>query len=226
MNIKKGFTLAEVLIAIAVIGVIAMLVIPNFMKAQHDKDIVAKLEKSRSLLAQAEKMAETQYGSIDGWNMSQMDSKTIFQNFFQPNLKIGINCATNSSQKCWTETLAFKGQNPATGGNKYGIVGTAPVSFTLSDGMNMTLTKVSTIDEKLGVSSELPDSIIFMVDVNGDAAPNKMGQDVFAFAMTENGMIPAGSDNDSGNCQKSSELDDDYWDCSARVLSEGKREYM
>ncbi len=41
---KKGFTLAEVLITIAVIGIIASITIPNIINAQNDKEILARLK--------------------------------------------------------------------------------------------------------------------------------------------------------------------------------------
>ena len=92
--------------------------------------------------------------------------------------------------------------------------------------MNITLTKVKEIEEKFGIESSLDNSVIFMTDVNGSKGPNKLGYDVFAFILNENGIMPAGSDNNSGNCQKGSDLSDDYWDCSARVLEEEKRKYI
>ena len=122
--------------------------------------------------------------------------------------------------------IHFINDSLADGGAKYGITGNSNNSFILQDGMSVTLTKTNEIDDQLGVFSSLPTSIVFMVDVNGHGNPNQMGKDVFAFVLNEYGIIPAGSDNDSGNCQKGSDLSDDYWDCSAKVLNDGKRDYM
>ena len=38
---KKGFTLAEALVAMVVIGVVAIVAIPLFVEAKHDKETAA-----------------------------------------------------------------------------------------------------------------------------------------------------------------------------------------
>lgn len=222
---RNGFTLAEMLITIAVIGFIAVLTIPILTRVKQDRDIVARVEVARSVLAQATQMAESQSGSLEQWDLTNMDEKEIFDTYYKPTLRVITNCFASGSD-CWVETRNFKNDSPAEDGAKYGITGNKKNSLVLQDGLNVTMTKVASVDDKLGVYSSLPTSLVFMVDVNGQNSPNKMGQDVFAFVLTENGLLPAGTDNDSGNCQKSSELGDDFWDCSARVLNEGKRNYM
>ena len=83
MKKNNGFTLAEILITLVVIGVISMMAIPTFMKAQQDKDIVSRLEVARSLLAQSTQMAESQSGNIEAWPLFQMTNKDIFDTFYK-----------------------------------------------------------------------------------------------------------------------------------------------
>ena len=45
---KKGFTLAEVLITLAIIGVVAALVMPSMLANYRKKDWVAQLQKEMS----------------------------------------------------------------------------------------------------------------------------------------------------------------------------------
>lgn len=225
MRSKKGLTFAEFLIALTVIGVVAVLAIPVFMKIQQDKDIVSRLEASRSTIAQATKMAETQIAALEDWDLTDMETPEIFDFYYKPYINFGENC-TGKSQKCWTTTYNFRGEDKAEGGAKYGITGNAPVSFILSDGINVTMTKTKNLEEKFGVESDLPTTIVFMVDVNGNKKPNRIGQDVFAFVLTSNGLMPAGTDSNSGSCERDSNLNDDYWDCSAKVLNDGKRDYI
>lgn len=225
MNKKFAFTLPEVLIAFAILGFIAVIVIPTFMKFEQDKDIVSRLDAVRSTLAQATKMAETRVEVLENWQIADMSNEEIFDTYYKPFIQIGNNCTGGASENCWAATSAFNGDVPE-GGAKYGIIGNAPVSFSVSNGINVTLTKTENVEDKLGVESQLPVSLVFMTDVNGFKGPNKLGHDVFAFVLTENGLLPAGTDNYSGNCNKHSELNDDYWDCSAKVLSDKKRDYI
>ena len=65
---KKGFTLAEVLITLGIIGVVAALTIPTLM-ANHRKTVVeTRLAKFYSSINQAIQMAEADYGDKSQWD--------------------------------------------------------------------------------------------------------------------------------------------------------------
>ncbi|MBQ2644672.1 type II secretion system protein, partial [bacterium] len=166
MSKKTGFTFGEFLIAFVVIGIVAVLTIPLLLKFQHDKDIVSGLEGVRATLAQATKMAETHIGYIEEWDLESMNSTEAFERYYKPYLQIGINCTGSSNHNCWQPTHNFINGELADGGAKYGITGSPDVSFTISNGTNLTLTKVKNIDEKLGVEGNLSGYIVFMADVN------------------------------------------------------------
>ncbi len=63
-----AFTLAEVLITLGIIGVVAALTIPTLM-ANHRKQVVeTRLAKFYSTMNQAIKMAEVDYGDVKQWD--------------------------------------------------------------------------------------------------------------------------------------------------------------
>ena len=65
---RGAFTLAEVLITLGIIGVVAALTIPTLM-ANHRKQVVeTSLEKFYSTMNQAIKMAEVDYGDVRQWD--------------------------------------------------------------------------------------------------------------------------------------------------------------
>lgn len=64
---KKAFTLAEVLITLGIIGVVAALTIPTLM-ANHRKHVVeTKLAKIYSVMNQAITMTNAEYGEASNW---------------------------------------------------------------------------------------------------------------------------------------------------------------
>lgn len=64
---KKGFTLAEVLITLGIIGVIAALTLPGLL-AEYSKLVVeTKLKKFYTQINQAIALSEAQYGSREYW---------------------------------------------------------------------------------------------------------------------------------------------------------------
>ena len=78
-----AFTLAEVLIVIGIIGVVAALTLPNLNHATGDKEIVTRVKKIYSALNEAFDRAQAIYGpfdtlhkDLDDENIAQMIEKT------------------------------------------------------------------------------------------------------------------------------------------------------
>lgn len=62
-----AFTLAEVLITLAIIGVVAAMTIPTLMQKTDRREKVAAVKSSYSQLSQAVKMATALNGNVDKW---------------------------------------------------------------------------------------------------------------------------------------------------------------
>lgn len=64
---KKAFTLAEVLITLGIIGVVAALTLPTLMANYRKHVVVTKLQKIYSVINQAINMSNAEYGDVSGW---------------------------------------------------------------------------------------------------------------------------------------------------------------
>ena len=64
MNIKNGFTLAEVLITLGIIGIVAALTMPSLIQNSKRQETSARLKKFYSTMSQALIMAELDNGPI------------------------------------------------------------------------------------------------------------------------------------------------------------------
>jgi prepilin-type N-terminal cleavage/methylation domain-containing protein len=219
---KIGFTLAEVLITLAIIGVVAALTIPSVVKKYKETQTIAQLKKAYSTLSQATSMVTAQYGSVENLNFkdgSASDMENIFL-AYQPYLHIAKFCKNIAG--CWTtkQTKALNGSDP---GNTEAGLGGGIYTFVLNNGMkvNMDMWGDASAPDKFGVTTKTHALLIFTVDLNGDKDPNILGRDVFAFALTEKGMLPAGFANDSAHCRTTST----GWDCAAKVLKENAVKY-
>ncbi len=69
--IKKGFTLAEVLITLAIIGVVAALTIPTVVRNYQKQQTVVKLKKVYSVLNQAFNNSQAENGMYQTWDIGQ-----------------------------------------------------------------------------------------------------------------------------------------------------------
>ena len=65
----KAFTLAEVLITLGVIGVVASLTMPTLIQNHRKQEVVTKLKKIYSMVNQAIKLSEVEYGDHENWDM-------------------------------------------------------------------------------------------------------------------------------------------------------------
>lgn len=66
-NLKKGFTLAEVLITLGLIGIIAALTIPNITSYYRKKVVETRMSKFYSIINQAVKRSEVDNGAVKYW---------------------------------------------------------------------------------------------------------------------------------------------------------------
>ncbi len=79
---KLAFTLAETLIVMGIIGVVAALTLPNLNSSTGDKEKVAKLQKIYSNLNDAFGRAEAVYGPFDEW-CSGLSNDNCNKRFFE-----------------------------------------------------------------------------------------------------------------------------------------------
>ena len=224
-----AFTLAEVLITLGIIGVVAAMTMPSLVQNYKNKQTVAQLKKIYSVLSQATVMAESENGPISDWNMvdGSCESMDEIVSFYTPYLKTLKDC--KQSEGCWA-TTTIKGLSGTT--NRLdefsGSFDCAKHSIALNDGTYIVFDIYGSFSD-LGIENDFPNSnnttMVFFVDLNGAKNPNVVGKDIFTFALTKHGIVPAGMNNNSAKCSR--ELKD--WnsgiDCAAKVLKEEDLKY-
>lgn len=75
MNNKKGFTLIELIVVIAILGVLALILVPGFMGYIDDARTSAAQSNARNLLTAAQ--AEAQKSLLGGANISNLNSGAV-----------------------------------------------------------------------------------------------------------------------------------------------------
>lgn len=215
---KTAFTLAEVLITLGIIGIIAAMTMPTIINKANDKANIARLKKTYTLLSQALMFAKNDYEDYQYWPIVDYDMNSTIQiyNFLKPRLKVTRECPNEKG--CWAQVRSLS--NVALF-SEAGM-GDSVYNFSLIDGTNVSMNIYSSDADrtKYGVTDDpLPVFIGFFVDVNGDKKPNQMGKDVFLFILTKKGLVPAGSnvDNENSDCKK----DGDGYMCASRALAKG-----
>ena len=160
LNRKAAFTLAEVLITLGIIGVVAALTLSNLIANYQKKQTVQQLKTAYSLLSQAVEQSISENGEIDDWDYT-LNTNTFNETYILPYLKIVKKC---DGGKC-IKTDNFNGYYELNG-NKYTRISG---SYVLANGMFLM--------------TDYPERgfLVYMIDLNGNKKPNIMGKDIFAF---------------------------------------------
>ena len=87
---RIAFTLAEVLITLGVIGIVAAMTIPNLVQSYKKKVVETKLVKFYSTISNAIKLSEVDNGQIDTWEQpyDSIDVEDYYNEYFDKYIKI------------------------------------------------------------------------------------------------------------------------------------------
>ena len=87
---KRAFTLAEVLITLVIIGIVAALTIPNLMQKYTEQATVKSVQKFYSNLSNAYNLAMKENGPVGEWGLTGQDEQSaakIYEILIKPYFK-------------------------------------------------------------------------------------------------------------------------------------------
>ena len=183
-NIRcAAFTLAEVLITLAIIGIVAALTIPTLITNYQKKQTVTKLKQTYSVLSQAITMAQVARGDMANYDLgyfykvSSMDPsfnrKEYLTNFFLNYIKPYVKVAEDYGYKVGTTDLDYPARSHAD--YYFKLQSGVLVAISFSTGCYNYLPEGNACDEQ----GSYYESLIFLVDINGFEPPNTQGKDIF-----------------------------------------------
>ena len=171
-----AFTLAETLIVIGIIGVVAALTLPNLNHATGDKEKVTKVKKIYSSLTEAFDRAQAIYGSSDEWckSLNIASCTEQFAKRITEFMKVSKVCGHDEGCFLNSKLLDFNGDiyndnylQDLQNENAY--------MFILSDGISLSF------------KSDSYGLIILDVDLDGpNKGKNQLGYDFFNFMIIAN----------------------------------------
>ncbi len=191
-NRKVAFTLAETLIALAIIGIISILMI-NFIFGKVMDNVRAKhtIASKHKFAKSIENMALNYgIGPYYGTGEEKYDATSEFVQKLSQYYKINRICDTNSLDDCWGyKIINLNGKLFKNGGNENladdydnetrGILGTDGTRFILSYNKNC-----NELDPQIftwnsnGTNNNAMNCIAAIIDIDGNKAPNRVGKDI------------------------------------------------
>ncbi len=169
----KAFTLAEVLITLAVIGIVAAMTIPTLINKFDKHLFVVRAKQTYAILSQAFELSKIDNGEVATWDIPQntsSDNTGIFlEKYFLPYIKNPIFCedgkyVENKDKKCDFAPFTYS------------------KTYILPNGVVIGLLPC-------GGDIKGKCSINMIFDVNGKKDPNRLGNDRFQFMLYENGKL-------------------------------------
>ena len=111
----RAFTLAEVLITLGIIGVVAAMTLPSLVQNYQKSVVENKLKSEYSLISNAIRMSEAKNGSSEDWATCDEDNsfectKSFFDTYLAPELKTVKICGNDNKEECWTEPVSLSGK--------------------------------------------------------------------------------------------------------------------
>lgn len=218
---KFAFTLAEVLITLGIIGVVAAITMPSVIAKQREKVLVERLKVTYSIFSQAYLMAINENGDSINWDIGRADTADGAQklyNIFKPYLIKARDC--NTQKDCFADNYE------SLFGSSYiwqPKTHTLYARGILSNGVSFLFWSNGT-----GCPNNACGSI--KVDINGLQKPNKAGVDFFSFRIQANKIIPSYYKNPAPTygefCKYNDKSNKNGTMCTGWVIQRGNMDYL
>ena len=233
----NAFTLAEVLITLGVIGVVAAVTMPTLIAKYQEQVTVNHLLKTYSMLSQAVQRIQTDYGTIDTWGLERTHTgttnpetgKTIYDWSAQRIVAERLKEHLKVTQTCELDKICLNASSYTLSGQK--ISDPAPVSatsdsppearFFLADGTYITMGWYDPNLKKIDIKITL---------TQYDKKKTIIGKNTFFFEFQKKGLIPEGKTDGAESFDK---CDPSYTDntmagrgCTAWVIYNKNMDYL
>lgn len=230
---SMAFTLAEVLITLLIIGVVASLTIPGIINSTNKAEYVTKLKKEYSILSQAFNLIKVDAGGsiLNDSNFNSSTAGTAISvnamNEFVSKMNVVKNCG--SGMGCWYDSPL-----KLLGGEDYSDHldsdwNTIHGKAILADGAMMMIHIYDTnCKSSFGSNGSPLDKSVcgyIEMDINGATGPNQFGRDFFEFWITQTGIYPVGIYDETYTCEIDSSESATSDGCAGKVLTEGAMNY-
>ena len=224
-NRLAAFTLAEVLITLGIIGVVAAMTLPSLIQNYQKKALATQTQKFYSTMSQAVKQYMADYGVDDLRNtplagdnyedegLESPEAIASLRDFVTKYLKVVKECNPNDEDdnncfapmyRLWDNSIPDERHNFTTSGYP------SRRDYVLADG------------SVIRIFYNLP--IDLYVDVNGKKGPNRVGYDLWNMVIFYDGVIDEGSVGPECRGRIDANYNNDYLKCEQASAHE-KREY-
>ena len=198
---KIAFTLAEVLITLGIIGVVAAMTMPSIVGHYKRQETLSRLKKAYTTINQALKLSEADNGEYEYWDSGfDLGAEEYLNKYWLPYFNVLKICNTYSECNYnnaypWTR---LNGQDYTLTFSSSGL----RIPFITTDGILYSISSAGA-----GTDGNLVESFSIYIDINGSRGPNTIGKDFFIFERVKGkGILPTcynyNTSSIEANCSK------------------------
>ena len=173
-----AFTLAEVLITIGVIGIVAAIAIPSLINHYNDKVLETRYKKSKNILINGYKlmMAKEQVFDIKDLSVMKCQDMDCFVSAHKEVFKMMRDSSSPDISEAFASDYTIPGVPEK--GDLSSMASQEP-TFQTTDGMSYMV---------MGLNPS-HGAVQLYADLNGKSKPNLIGEDLFMFGIYGNGIF-------------------------------------
>lgn len=227
VSCTNAFTLAEVLITLGIIGIIAALTIPALIAEFQEKQTVSQFKKTYSLISQVYSQVVQDNGSPNTWSITSEDDVAAY---FIPYFNTTKTCQ-NTSQNCYS-LMGYINANPTDLRKKF--ANRASSQIRLQDGTILSFESQLSLASGTTCTAWYGYCFNITADINGVKPPNRHGVDVFTFEAFSTKIKPRGASQTTSTngdlCNPTGDTGSAGWfngsSCGAWVLQNENTDYL
>lgn len=219
---SAGFTLAEVLITLGIIGVVSAMTIPNLMFKIKESRTVNLVRQTQSILAQAMMRAEEEYGECEGWGLTHdAAGATLAASYLRDFITFGVDCGISDFDNICVGKV-YRQKNGTIISQSYS---TYPMRYKLMlrNGVALMIIPILAYDSNRSNKK----TIQFDIDVNGNKSPNIIGEDLFIFEYGQGGLRAMGASDSlypyESHCK---DKNSSGFGCTFQLVQQRNMEYL
>lgn len=224
MNNKLGFTLAEVLITLGIIGVVAALTMPVLISNHQKQVTVTRLKEAYSIVSQAVLLAQRDHGSPSTWSTHSgeiwLDKQQVSTEFCEQYV---IPYIKSPQIHGWKSVKDIGIQNGYVALNKKPIENGNLTKNVYNYVIELNNGQILYFNYNNDNKGTLGQALVY-TDINGKKGPNMFGRDAFLFAydLSKGRLMPfmySYSADIEKRCVKDAEWDSIL--CANKIIKDG-----
>lgn len=226
---KGAFTLAEVLITLGVVGVVAALTVPSLIAKYQERVYISKIRKAYYTLDQAVRHAVEEYGPVDTWPVDRgyygdYRNEEMTQIILQYIDGVIKTCKGDAQ---WNFSPCFATSYKKPDGTWAPTWLNRKTLFRLKDGSAYSINAVVDGTWCINAANGYANNCgTVTVDTTGASGPNVAGKDYVNFLITKNGVLPIGRQGGWHTHSFEKGCLQEFYNCTAWVIYNDNMDYL